>query len=128
MSSPSSHLLVGSGREIRSLPDDAFVAGVKGLPARMAARLAFMSREHHAVRDCVVRELPREDRPISPARIAQITGLAVERVSAILAELEKNLFFLVRDAGGSVSWAFPVTRARTPHRLSFSTGEKIYGA
>lgn len=128
MTDQSNHLLVGAGREIRSIPADAFVNSVKGLPGRMASRLAFMSREHHAVRDFVVRELPREGRPISPARIAQITGLARERVAAILAELEKNLFFLVRDSRGNVSWAYPVTASRTPHRLSFSTGEKIFGA
>jgi len=47
---------------------------------------------------------------------------------AILTDLEKNLFFLVRDPEGNVSWAFPVTTSETPHRLTFSTGEKIFGA
>lgn len=123
-----SHLLVGVGREIRSMPDDAFVTTIKGLPARMASRLAFMSREHYAVRDFVVRELPRQDPPLSPIQIAQVIGLTPRRVSEILAELEKNLFFLVRDADGNVNWAFPVTTSQTPHRLTFSTGEKIFGA
>ena len=30
---------------------------------------------------------------------------------------ERSLFFLVRDGDGAVSWAFPVTAARTPHHL-----------
>jgi hypothetical protein len=124
----SGHILVGVGQEIRSTPDDAFVRTVKGLPARMAFRLAFMSQEHHAVRDFVVRELPRQDRPLSPIQIAQVIGLTPQRVSAILTELERNLFFLVRNADGNVSWAFPVTTSQTPHRLTFSTGEKIFGA
>ena len=128
MTDQSSHLLVGSGRNIRSVADDAFANSVKGLPERMASRLAFMSREHHAVRDFVVSELPRENRPIAPSHISRVLRLPAERVAAILAELEKNLFFLVRDAAGNVSWAFPVTNSRTPHRLSFSTGEKIFGA
>ena len=110
------------------MPDDAFTKGVKGLPERMASRLAFMSRDHHVIRGFVVREMPRQDRPISPMRIAQVTGLNVQNVSAILAELERNLFFLVRDVDGNVSWAFPVTTSRTPHRLTFSTGERISGA
>ena len=124
----SSHTLLGIGREIQSVPDDDFVKGVKGLPTRMASRLAFMSRDHHAVRDFVVRELPRRDRPLSPVQIAQVTGLTPHNVSTILAELERNLFFLVRDANGNVNWAFPGTTSRTPHRLTFSTGEKIFGA
>jgi hypothetical protein len=124
----SSDILLGVGRDIQTTPDDAFVKSVKGLPARMASRLAFMSRDHHVVRDFVVRELPRQDRPLSPIQIAQVTGLTHQIVSAILAELEKKLFFLVRNSEGNVSWAFPVTTSRTPHCLTFSTGEKIFGA
>jgi hypothetical protein len=124
----NSQLLLGVGREIQSVPDDDFVNGIKALPAQMASRLAFMSRDHHAVRDFVVRELPRQDRPLSPIQIAQVTGLSPRNVSAILSELQRNLFFLVLDSEGSVSWAFPVTISKTPHRLTFSTGEKIFGA
>lgn len=124
----SGQILAGAGREIHSLPDEAFVKGVEGLPRRMAARLAFMSRDHHLVRDFVVREMPRRAQPLSPAQIARETSLDVETVSTLLAELEKNLFFLVRDARGKVNWAFPVTTSRTPHRLTFSTGERISGA
>ena len=124
----SGHVLIGVGREIHSVPDDAFQKSLKGLPARMASRLAFMSRNHHSVRDFAVRELPRQDRPLSPMQIAQVIGLTAQDVSAILADLERNLFFLVRDAAGNVSWAFPVTTSETTHRLRFSTGEKIFGA
>ena len=94
----------------------------------MASRLAFMSRNHHSVRDFAVRELPRQDRPLSPMQITQVTGLAPQDVSAILADLERNLFFLVREPEGNVSWGFPVTTSETPHLLRFSTGEKIFGA
>lgn len=124
----SGHVLIGVGREIHSVPDDAFQKSLNALPARMASRLAFMSRNHHSVRDFAVRELPRQDQPLSPVQIAQVTGLPRESVSAILTDLEKNLFFLVRDPEGNVSWAFPVTTSETPHRLTFSTGEKIFGA
>jgi hypothetical protein len=124
----SSHILVGVGRSMHSMPDDAFVKSVKSLPVRMQSRLAFMSRNHHAVRDFVVRELPRQDRAISPIQIAQTTGLDLQAVSGILRELEQNLFFLVRDPEGNVNWAFPVTTSPTPHRLTFSTKEKTFGA
>lgn len=124
----SSDILVGVGRQVRSVPDAGFVKSVKGLPARMKSRLAFMSPDHHIVRDFVVRELPRQDSPISPLRIAQTTSLTLQTVAGVLTELEKNLFFLVRDSDGNVNWAFPVTTSQTAHRLTFSTGEKIFGA
>ncbi len=110
------------------MPEGEFIQALKNLPARMAARLAFMSPEHHAVRNFVVRELPRHSRPLSPRQIARGTSLEVTKVSRLLAELEKNLFFLVCDSRGNVSWAFPVTTSRTPHRLTFSTGEHTAGA
>lgn len=50
------------------------------------------------------------------------------RVSEVLTELEERLFFLVRNGDGDVAWAFPVTVDRTPHRLTFSTGERLYAA
>jgi hypothetical protein len=124
----SGHIIVGKGRELRTIPDDAFLNAMKDLPGRMAERLAFMSRDHHTVRDFVVREMPRQSQPLSPHKISSVTALDLSRVSTILSELEKNLFFLVRDPEGNVNWAFPVTTDQTAYHLSFSTGEKIYGA
>jgi hypothetical protein len=124
----SETILVGSGREMRRVPDDAFVQSIKGLPARMTSRLAFMTSDHHLVRDFVVREMPRQRSPISPLGIANVNGLDLRKVSVILSDLERHLFFLVRDGHGNVSWAFPVTTSVTPHRLRFSTGENIFGA
>ena|SRR5215469_5478667 len=124
----SGTILVGTGREIRRVADDAFVESIKSLPTKMTSRLAFMTRDHHLVRDFVVREMPRQRSPISPLGIANVTGLDLQRVSIILLDLERNLFFLVRDTDGNVSWAFPVTTSITPHKLTFSTGENIFGA
>ncbi len=95
----------------------------------MAHDLDFMTPAHHAVRNFVVRYLPgNSGRPLPPAQIAQALQLELQTVVDLLADLEKHLFFLVRNARGEVSWAFPVTSGRTPHRLRFSTGERIYGA
>ncbi len=94
----------------------------------MADRLAFMTPQHHRVRDFVVRELPRRVAAIPPADIAARLRMTAARVARILDDLERNLFFLVRDRRGAVEWAFPVTVARTPHRLEFSSGERGYGA
>ncbi len=124
----SGQILVAVGGEINAVPDGGFLDALKNLPGRMASRLAFMGREHHIVRDFVVREIPRHDKPLSPALVAQATGLDLPKVSAVLTDLEKNLFFLVRDPEGSVSWAFPVTTFQTRHRLDFSTGEHTSAA
>jgi len=91
--------------------------------------LAFLSAAHHAVRNFAVRELPRNaGRPLRAKQIANALALEERMVERLLEDLEKHLFFLVRDAEGAVSWAFPVTSDRTPHRLRFSTGENIFGA
>jgi hypothetical protein len=91
--------------------------------------LAFMTARHHAVRNFVVLELPRNHgRPLSPARIAAELHFEASLVTQLLDDLERHLFFVVRDRSGSVSWAFPVSSDRTPHRLRFSTGERIFAA
>ena len=91
--------------------------------------LAFMTPQHHAVRNFVVRELPGHNgRPLTPAQIARSLRLDPRLTVQLLDDLEKHLFFLVRDRRGDVSWAFPVTSDRTPHALRLSTGEQIFGA
>lgn len=122
-------LLIGAGDSITSIPEADWKAQLTKVPASMAVRLAFMTPEHHLVRDFAVRELPRENgRAIPIERLATTIGLPLPRVREIVAELERNLFFLVRNQDGEISWAFPVTRDRTPHGLRFSTGERTYGA
>lgn len=92
-------------------------------------RLNFMTEDHHRVRNFVVRELPcNQDEPLSAEGISQRFDLPITRVVAMLEELQKNLFFLVLNNAGEVSWAFPVTSDWTPHRLSFSSGESIFAA
>jgi hypothetical protein len=91
--------------------------------------LDFMTPAHHAVRNFVVRELPRSGGvPLATKHIAAALGLHVNRVDGVLDDLERHLFFVVRNTAGDVTWAFPVTVARTPHLLRFSTGERISGA
>ena len=91
--------------------------------------LSFMTPQHHAVRNFVVMELPRnQGRPLAPMQIAKSLRLDLRLTVRLLEDLEQHLFFLVRDGRGNVNWAFPVTSDRTPHRLRFSTGERIFAA
>lgn len=120
-------ILLGRGSEYEWMLRETFEQELAHVPAS-SKRLAFMSEAHHRVRYHVVRELPRVGKPLSPTSIATALDLSLIQVNEILAELERNLLFLVRNTGGEVVWAFPVTVAETPHRLTFSSGEQCYGA
>jgi hypothetical protein len=124
----SGTILMGRGRQIIKIPRKEWERHLSTVPQHSETRLGFMSEEHHLVRYFVVRELPRTGDPISPEFISQKLELSLARTNAILDELEKNLFFLVRNEQGAVSWAYPVTVDHTPHHLTFSTGEQLYAA
>lgn len=124
----SEMVLRGHGEAIIETPRAVWERELDHAPEKCAARLAFMSDEHHRVRYFSVEQLARRGEPLAPSRIAADLGLPQARIGAILDDLERNLFFLVRNADGDVSWAFPVTVEPTPHRLVFSTGERLYGA
>lgn len=122
-------VLLGQAQTFSEMPVAEWLAQLARVPAFMTSRLAFMSAEHHLVRNFAVRELPHEGRrPIDPKRMAATMGLPTGRVLEILNDLERNLFFLVRNAAGLITWAFPVTVETTPHRLTLSTGERTHGA
>ena len=121
-------ILMGRGRQIIKIPRKEWEKHLSTAPQHSETRLGFMSEEHHLVRYFVVRELPRIGEPIQPEFISQELNLPLAQTNAILDELEGNLFFLVRNEQGAVSWAYPVTVEDTPHHLTFSTGERLYAA
>ena len=122
-------VLIGRGKLILELPTDMWRKHLASSQHHTVAMLSFMTGDHHLVRNFVVRELPRNHgKPLSPEDISQGVNLSLSRVTTILADLHKNLFFLVRNNAGEVSWAFPVTSDRTPHRLNFSSGEQTFAA
>jgi hypothetical protein len=55
-------------------------------------------------------------------------NIPLVRVAAILDDLETHMTFLFRNARGAIEWAYPVTVAPTPHRVTFQTGEQLYAA
>lgn len=121
-------ILIGKGSEIEEIPSREWRDQVERAAGRSQERLAFMTRDHHRVRRMAVLELARRGLPLPPQHFAEQLGLEGSRVIEILDELERNLFFLVRNDEGMVTWAYPVTVDRTPHRLTFSTGERLHGA
>ena len=125
---PADPVTVFRGGEAEEVSGPSWAREVRAAPARMGERLEFMSMEHQVVRRFAVRELVRTGRPVAPQVIARQAALGLDRVTDVLAELEERLFFLVRNDYGDVTWAFPVTVDRTPHRLTFGTGKRLYGA
>ena len=114
--------------QFSEIPTEMWTQHVKQTATQIPKVLRFMTEDHHQVRYFVVRELPRIGKPIPPDFIAEKLNLSFSQTTEILDELEKNLFFLARNKNGEVLWAFPVTADKTPHQLTFSTGERISAA
>ena len=122
-------ILIGKQEKILEVSAENWRKHLTDAQHHSSTRLSFMTSGHHLIRNFIVRELPRnQGKPLSAEDISNRLQLPLTRVGAILDDLERHLFFLVRNETGQVSWAFPVTADRTPHRLSFSSGERTFAA
>jgi hypothetical protein len=121
-------VLIGKDREIIAISRNVWEQGLRGRVPLIKARLEFMSESHHLVRNFVAKELPKTRKPLSPEFISENLDLPKTQVISILEDLEKHLTFLYRNNQGEVTWAYPVTVEGTPHKIVFSTGERINAA
>jgi hypothetical protein len=121
-------VLLGRGQQILAIPQATWKEHFTQIPQHSLNRLSFMTDAHQRVRYLVVKELAVQQKPIEPEFISTALDMPLAQVTGVLEELERRLFFLVRDEQGAVAWAYPVTVETTPHRLNFSTGERLYGA
>jgi len=92
------------------------------------AALGRLDDDHRRVHHFVVKSLPSLARPMPPDFIADRLKMEEARVIQILDELERRLIFLFRPGGRDVVWAYPVTAEPTPHKLAFSSGERLLAA
>ena len=122
------NVLVRNGRKFIEMPRETWEKHIAQAPKDCSQILSFMTEEHHLIRYFVVRELPHIGKPIPPELISDELKMPLSMTNNILDDLEENLFFLVRNEQGEVSWAFPVTVDKTPHQLTFSTGERLNAA
>ncbi len=120
-------LWMGRGRHMLRVPAFLWKRRVRAGADHATAGLAFMSEDHHLVREFAVRELPRIGAAIPAQTIADRLKLPLDRVNAILADLEEHKTFVCRG-DGAVEWVYPVTAFKTPHEVAFSTGERLYSA
>lgn len=121
-------ILLGQGQQVIEVSQTIWKQHLVQAPEHGHARLGFMTKAHRQVRTFVVKEMAKSQNPIDSKLIAERLNLPLEQVERILEELEKKLFFVVRNEQGSVSWAYPMTVETTPHRLSFRSGERTYAA
>ncbi len=122
------HVLITEGQKFTEIPGEIWQQHVAQTLQDIPKMLGFMTDAHHLIRNFVVRELPRIGKPIPPELISEELNLSLPKTTEILDDLEKNLFFLVRNEQGEITWAYPVTVDKTPHRLAFSTGERLNAA
>jgi len=121
-------VLLGRGQQILEIPQAMWKQPLTQIPQHSQARLSFMTNAHQQVRYFAVRELVNRRKPVEPEFIAERLKLPLDQVTIILDELERRLFFLVRNERKAVVWAYPVTVETTPHRLHFSSGERLFAA
>ena len=114
---PEEPVLVGRGNGIVRISADHWKTHVASATARISARLGFMTPEHHLVRQFAVLEIARQSRPLTEPGISRHLKLSKDLVHRIVGQLERRLFFLSRDSRGAVTWAYPFTADRTPHRV-----------
>jgi hypothetical protein len=121
-------VLLGRGKQILEIPEAEWKQHLEHTPEHNREMLRFMTEQHQRIRYFAVSELMKTGKPLTPEFISEGLKLSLGQVKTILEELEKKLFFLARNEQGEVAWAYPVTVEPTPHRLFFSSGERLYGA
>ena len=121
-------LRLGLWRYIINMPPSLWEKQISKAKRKLQTEYSLLTKEHHSVHHFVVRELPYVGKPLSPELVADKLHIPVDGVRTILDDLEKGMTFLFRNNNGEVVWAYPVTVDKTPHHLSFSTGEELYAA
>ena len=121
-------ILTSDGNQLSAIPREMWEQHLTKFPHEIKKMLTFMTKEHHQIRNFVVKELPAFGKPIPPELISEKLGIGLTKTNDILDELERKLFFLARNDQGEVLWAFPVTVDNTPHQLTFKTGERLNAA
>lgn len=121
-------LMAGIWRFMVGIPPYLWKKQIERAKHRVRRATGFMSPEHRLVHHFVVREMPRIGGPLPAEMVSRDLNISLERTTEILGDLEKRLTFLYRNEEGQVVWAYPVTVERTPHSITFNTGEHLYAA
>ena len=121
-------LMAGVWRFMVGVPPLLWEKRIEKARLKVTQGTRFMSPEHRLVHHFMVREMPRIRSPIPAETAARALDIPLERVTQLLQDLEEHLTFLCRNDQGWVVWAYPVTVERTPHAITFNTGEQLFAA
>jgi hypothetical protein len=121
-------VLFGIKQHMLPIPWFLFMKTLRHAAKKTKRVLGGLDDEHRRVHHFVVKRLPILGRPMPPQFIAEHLQMETARVIRILDELERRLMFLFRPGGRDVVWAYPVTAEPTPHKLTFSSGERFWAA
>jgi hypothetical protein len=81
-------LLLGLGRHMIPVPRTLWRRVVASGARKTGSRTAFMTDDHHRVRDFAVTALPRVGAPLAPEAIAEALHVPLPRVVSLLDDLE----------------------------------------
>jgi hypothetical protein len=95
-------LLLGLWRILLRIPRPIWQQEVAHSARAAEKSLAFMTADHHKIRDFVVRELPGFAKPISPETIAQNLNIELNYVITILMSWKRTLPFF--SGMGTAMW------------------------
>ncbi|MCG6879335.1 MAG: hypothetical protein LJE96_09345 [Deltaproteobacteria bacterium] len=95
---------------------------------RILDEQGFMTPAHRRVHHYSVRTIPGRSTPLPAEEIADALDMETTQVDDLLADLERHMTFLFRNKSGEVTWAYPMTTEKTPHRLTFDDGSTCFAA
>ena len=121
-------LMLGLWRYIINVPPFLWQNQITQGKRKFETEHGSLSEEERLIHHFVVKKLPGNGKPLSPELISDKLGFPADRVKDALDSLEKRMTFLYRNGDGDVIWAYPVTVEKTPHKITFDTGEQLYAA
>ena len=124
----SNKLMLGLWRYVIKVPPSLWKKQIAKGKRKFEKEYGALTEDCRMVHHFAVRELPNVGRPLPPELISESLGIPPDRVKLALDYLERRMTFLYRDKKGEVVWAYPVTVEKTPHKITFDTGEQLYAA
>lgn len=121
-------VMLGFGEKVVPAPLWLCKAGfqIAGMTMRTIFPRIF-SEEHFHVRKFLFMELIRLQKPISCEHIVEKLSIPIDRVRSILNAIAKNQIWIIRNEQGEVTWTYPVTVEETKFKITYSTGEQVWG-
>ena len=124
----SNRLMLGLWRYVLNVPPFIWKKQIEKGKKRFEREYGKMPKDYRDVHHFVVKELPCFGKPLPESIVSKKLGLPIDRVRQAMDYLEKRMTYLYRNKDREVIWAYPVTVDKTPHKITFSTGEKLYAA